>query len=266
MSDEILWRESSRHFFNQRAAQVFEVSSSLESLCYVSGRDSRLWSNPHLYEDLLTDILSRLSAGADSQVLEVGCASGFLACGLAPRVSTYTGVDVAEETVRAGRKLGLTNAEFKVADGSRLPFANSIFDAALCYDVFTNFPDFDIGQSIICEMLRVVVPGGKVLIGSIPNLDTKSEYEQCVFNVSDELNEKYGPAKVNDLPAKYDGFLTRILQKVRPIEPKITCYYFTREQFQSLADSLGVHVDFYDIHPMNPYHGFRFNVVFTQAA
>jgi hypothetical protein len=47
-------------------------------------------------------------------------------------------------------------------------------------------------------------------------------------------------------------------------KPEIVCHYFSRSDFSRLADDLAVAVDLIDIHPGNPYVGYRFNAVYTK--
>lgn len=256
------WRKSSSLFFDQRAHDVRGDEKNLKSLCYVSGRDVRLWSDQHVYDDMIFDIVTRLGADKVTNALEVGCASGFLAWGLAPKFGKYTGVDVAAKAVQSGKKLGLKNTEFKLADGTALPFDDGQFDVGFSYDVFTNFPEFGIGEAIIRELLRVVKPGGRILIGSIPDADTQEGYVHRVGEVSRELEEKYGPPVT--MPIKKNGIVEKLRSKFSDAEPGITCYYFSKKQFSDLASSLGVGLEFFDIHALNPYKGYRFNAVFIK--
>jgi len=43
-------------------------------------------------------------------------------------------------------------------------------------------------------------------------------------------------------------------------------YYFKRTDFVELGQQLGVQVEIHDIHPLNPYAGYRFNVVYAKPA
>ena len=115
---------------------------TLANLCEVSGRDARLWAEEALREDLTLSILDHTKTGTHSSILEVGCASGFLAQLVAPRVSRYTGVDLSEHALHLARRLGLHGASFHAADGARLPFAEDSFDAAYCYACFHELPRF----------------------------------------------------------------------------------------------------------------------------
>lgn len=256
-------QDASRAFFDTRAAQVRELD--LAALCYVSGRDPRLWSDERIYGDMVDSILSLTKANGHSTLLEVGCASGFVARGVAPRVGAYVGVDVAARAVAMAKRLNLGNAEFRVGDGTKLPFTKDRFDAAICYDVFTNFPDFALGEAIIRDMLRVVKPGGNVLIGSIPDGARQAEYERRTVEVARELEARYGPAPSVQAEQRL-GPLERIWRWLRRVEPGIVCYYFRREDFVNLAERAGAEVRIADIHPLNPYLGFRFNAVYTKKS
>jgi len=255
------WKKSLHGFFTERAATI-SGKPNLRDLCFVSGRDYRLWQDQSIYDDLIDNILSQAKLAPTNSVLEVGCAAGFLAYGIAPRVKSYVGVDVVKQAIVAAKKLELGNADFRVVNGVRLPFSLGEFDAAFCYDVFTNFPNISIGETIITEMLRVVKPGGHVLIGSVPDADLKIEFETRVAQVGNELNDRYGPVQ-SDFVVK-QGLFQRLRNRFSNVEPSIGCYYFNKSDFISIAERLGVNVVFSDIHQLNPYKGLRFNAIFTK--
>jgi len=261
MSNGDLWKKSLEGFFSGRARDL-GPNPSLADLCYVSGRDPRVWADIRDYDDLIDSIVEQLGLTERSKILEVGCASGFIAYGLAGRVAAYYGVDLAKPALGVARKLHLANAEFREADGARLPFPESYFDAVLCYDVFTNFPNWSVGEAIINEMVRVLRPGGRALAGSIPDQELKAEFEKKVAEVGAALYEQFGeqPARVVRKTI-WQPFVQRALN--RP-PPGITCYYFSRTQFVECAKRLGVEVTIRDIHLRNPYRGLRFNAVFRK--
>ena len=98
-------------------------------------------------------------------MLEIGSAAGFLAKLIAPHVGSFVGVDLSEDAFNVARRLRLPNARFLQADGGALPFPDETFDGILCYDVFTNFPNFSDGEPLIREMIRVAKRGRPVLVG-----------------------------------------------------------------------------------------------------
>ena len=256
-----VWRRAARQFFDDRAnAQMGKTS--LESLSYISGRDFRVWEDKKMYDDLISSIIEQSGSSKKTTLLEVGCASGFLAFGLAPKVCKYVGIDVSSKAVRNGKNLNLSNAEFRKADGLNLPFPDNSFEAVICYDVFTNFPKFEDGEKIIEEMVRVLKPNGRALVGSIPDFTKKTTFEEKVLEVSKNLDKKYGPAsKVNQNNL---SLFSRIINLVSRVEPNISCYYFNKRDFSKLAEKLEVSLKIFDIHSLNPYRGLRFNAVYMK--
>src|SRR5262245_16748036 len=121
------WRKASQVFFNERAEEI-ATQVSPATLCYVSGREQRLWTNPALYDDLMDSIHRQLDLHDRVSLLEVGCAAGFLAIGLAKQVGRYTGADIAPKPIAVARSLGIANAEFRVSDGVRLAWSDAVFD------------------------------------------------------------------------------------------------------------------------------------------
>jgi SAM-dependent methyltransferase len=267
MSTSPVWKESLRTFFHERAEEIAGVPT-VQDLCFIAGRDPRLWSDPQMREDLAASIVAGCGANRSSKVLEVGCAAGFLAQLVAPLIGRYEGVDLAAAPLRIARRLQLPNAVFKKADGGRLPYADASFDAAFCYDVFTNFPKFEDGAGLIGEMLRVVKPGGRVLVGSIPDAGTEAAYVTRVAHVVEELQRHYGPVPERASVARTDGVWTKLLRRFGPppAKPEITCYYFGKQDFHDLGRRLKASVEICDIHARNPYVGYRFNAIYRKTA
>lgn len=263
--DDTSEKSSLALFFDERASAVGAVPTR-EDLCFASGRDPRLWSDDRLYEDLLQSICEQAGILPEHSILEVGCAAGFLAQGLAPRCRSYTGVDLAPAAVARARSLGIPNARFEVADATALPLASDEFDVAVSYDVFTNFDGFDLPRAIMEEMVRVVKPGGTVLIGSVPDLKCREEYELAVARVGVDLEERCGPPP--SAPVGHSKAVDRIRhwyrRRVQGVRPAIQCYYFNKSDFEEFgrAHHLSTRLD--QIHRLNPYAGLRFNVVFRR--
>lgn len=259
------WTDASKAFFNERATQI--PNPDLENLCYVSGRDVRLWSDEELYTDLIDSIVHQVGGTKESCLLEVGCAAGFLAKGLSARVKKYIGIDVAKAAIRVAHKLGIQNAELRVSNGVTIPLPDNSVDCAICYFVFINFPSLDAGEPIIREMLRVVKPNGKILIGDIPDGSERETSAQRAVEVTQKLEQLHGPRQDLPVSAKqpwYKKLASRITRK--SIEPQVVCYDFTQEEFIQLGARLATPVAINDIHRLSPYAGLRFNAVFTKTA
>lgn len=286
------WKDEARDFFSHRAKVVGD-HPMLKDLCFVSGRDPRVWADQTRYDDMIDSVVRSIHANEESQVLEVGCAAGFVACGVAPRVGKYIGVDVAEGAIECARGLGLPNATFEVGDGGQLPFEADRFDGIYCYDVLTNFPSFDSATGLIEDMFRVVRPGGRVLLGSIPDAAKEEEFLEAVARMQNELAKQaqsFAPtsAAAVSAPVPEQGFWAKCkamlgLAAVKPDQPvavatanaapqmpadqgSITCFYFSKHDFESFASKLGAVCAIEEVHVRHPFYGYRYNVVLTKPA
>jgi len=265
------WKQSLERFFYDRAIGVASVPSLMDH-CVVSAKDPRLAAQPDFHADLIDSLIDQMGLGPDSSVLEVGCASGYIACGLAPKVSRYTGVDLAKPPIVVAQRMNLPNAFFKQADGGDLPFPDGSFDAAFVCDVFSNFPTFSDAETLLEELVRVVKPGGHAMAASITDAQTAEAFQQRVYAISEELTAKFGPQKL--VVAKNERYgavlvrrLKRLLQGVPPPPPAeaaIANYNFKRSDFKAFAQSRGLDITFFDVHPLNPYRGYRYNVVLAK--
>jgi SAM-dependent methyltransferase len=253
-------------FFDDRAMLFLNKSRvTLRDLCYVSGRDYRIWTDS-VYGDLIASIVSSLDLNPGITLLEVGCASGFLAQGLSPHVGRYTGIDLSPVSLKLAGRLPLTNAEFKRGDGTALPFAAARFDRAVCYDVFTNISDLNICRQVISEMARVTRPGGRFLIGSLAAASTQAGYEERVREVTESLPPMVEDPEVASrrwVPWMYK-LLARWHRAGSGQPPTISCHYFEPAFFEEVGKALGLPVEILPIHSGNPYVGYRFNALFRK--
>jgi len=97
--------------------------------------------------------------------LDVGCGDGRTAgVWLASRGCEYVGVDISETGVEQARGLGLDCRV--IEDASSLPFEDGEFDGVVCFEVLEHllWP-----QDAVCEMRRVLRPGGQLLV-TVPNV------------------------------------------------------------------------------------------------
>lgn len=104
-------------------------------------------------------------------VLDLGSGAGLDAILAARRVGPtgrVIGVDMTEEMIRKARKnatsLGMTNAEFRLADLERLPIDDATVDVAITNGVFNLCPD---KARVLAEVFRVLRPGGRLQMADI---------------------------------------------------------------------------------------------------
>lgn len=108
---------------------------------------------------------------AGQHVLDVGSGTGTLALALAHVTGpsgSATGVDPAAAMVQAARAKarGRAAVRFLVAPAQALPFADGSFNAVLSSLVLHHVPA-DVRATALAEMLRVLRPGGHLLIGDL---------------------------------------------------------------------------------------------------
>jgi arsenite methyltransferase len=103
-------------------------------------------------------------------VADVGAGAGFMAAGLAPLVKRVIAVDGSAAMIEAARRAlsAFDNVEFEVADGATLPFADGSLDAVFANMYLHHCPD---PQAAIAEMVRVLRPGGRLVIADLDQHD-----------------------------------------------------------------------------------------------
>ncbi len=95
--------------------------------------------------------------------LDVGCGTGVLAQRLAQRGFAMTGIDPSEGMLEIMRRRTDQVAGVQ-GSATALPFEADSFDLVLTVAVMHHIADPDDVRASIAEMLRVVRPGGTVLI------------------------------------------------------------------------------------------------------
>jgi arsenite methyltransferase len=119
----------------------------------------------------------------DENVLDVGCGRGLMLVGAARRLATgkAVGIDLWRSEDQSGNSLeaALENARregvsdrvtIDTGDARRLPYPDASFDVVLSHWVIHNLEDAPDRQVAIDEMLRVLRPGGVIMLADIANM------------------------------------------------------------------------------------------------
>ncbi|MEM8979923.1 MAG: bifunctional 2-polyprenyl-6-hydroxyphenol methylase/3-demethylubiquinol 3-O-methyltransferase UbiG [Pseudomonadota bacterium] len=104
---------------------------------------------------------------ADKDVLDLGCAGGFMAEALATRGTHVTGIDPAAMAIKAAEAHAAQmghEIRYDVGVGEALPYAANSFDAIVCVDVLEHVSDL---SQVAGEVARVLRPGGLFLYDTI---------------------------------------------------------------------------------------------------
>jgi SAM-dependent methyltransferase len=107
------------------------------------------------------------------RILDVGCGTGVLAAELIGRYKAKIfGVDISQSHLGLATR-NVHEAAFTQGDAQELPFHSNAFDLAFCHFVllWVNDP-----LRVVCEMARVVVPGGAVLALAEPDYGGRIDY------------------------------------------------------------------------------------------
>ncbi len=99
------------------------------------------------------------------RILDAGCGNGRYTKFLLRRAdpdAVITAFDLSLQMLqRARRRLNTSRVTHVAADLTRLPYADSVFDAVVCGWVLEHLPDPRPG---LLELARVMLPGGKLLL------------------------------------------------------------------------------------------------------
>jgi SAM-dependent methyltransferase len=115
--------------------------------------------NPRFWLGVAEDLRDAYGIGADTRVLDIGCAKGFLLHDLrqaAPGVEVF-GLDVSEYAILNS----MEDVRPRLVRGTaeRLPFPDAAFDVVLCINTIHNLP-LDGCKQAIRELERVTKSGG----------------------------------------------------------------------------------------------------------
>lgn len=113
-------------------------------------------------------ILQELGDIKGKSVLDGGCEAGYISIKLLEKGANVTAIDIVEPALEKFReKIKGTNYTPIIKKGvlQNMPFASNEFDATVCTEVLEHAPDT---QKCIEELIRVVKPGGKIII-TFPN-------------------------------------------------------------------------------------------------
>lgn len=100
-------------------------------------------------------------------VLDLGCAGGFMAEALDDRGARVTGIDPAKDAIAAASAHAQDTGRdirYDVGLGEALPYADASFDAVVCVDVLEHVQSL---PRVISETARVLRPGGLFLFDTI---------------------------------------------------------------------------------------------------
>ncbi|MEM6745432.1 MAG: bifunctional 2-polyprenyl-6-hydroxyphenol methylase/3-demethylubiquinol 3-O-methyltransferase UbiG [Pseudomonadota bacterium] len=100
-------------------------------------------------------------------VLDLGCAGGFMAEALARKGARVSGLDPADAAIAAASAHAAAEGlsiDYRAGVGEALPYADDAFDAVVCVDVLEHVSDLG---AVLEEVRRVLRPGGRFCFDTI---------------------------------------------------------------------------------------------------
>jgi ubiquinone/menaquinone biosynthesis C-methylase UbiE len=124
-------------------------------------------------EKAVVEMLKGIEAGEN--VLDIPCGTGRYTEILLKKGDSVTGADISDEMMEYAKinTLKYGDAQFKVADAAKLPFANNEFDGVLCIRLYQRIPK-EIRVEMLKEVSRVSRKWGILFFGmKTPWLDIR---------------------------------------------------------------------------------------------
>jgi SAM-dependent methyltransferase len=130
---------------------------------------------PALFSEWPARVVQALGLQKEHRVLDVACGTGVLTRELAGRIGPggrVAGLDINEGMLTLARR-SLPEVEFRQGTAEALPYPDATFDAVTCQFGLMFFAD---RAQALREMLRVLVPGGRVVATVWDSLDNIPAY------------------------------------------------------------------------------------------
>jgi demethylmenaquinone methyltransferase/2-methoxy-6-polyprenyl-1,4-benzoquinol methylase len=172
--------------------------------------------NPFIWNaEMRTEAIAQLNLSPDSDVLDVGCGTGFATEGLLEEVDTVHGLDQStHQLAKAQAKFGTHGpVRFYRGDAERLPFRDDSFDVVWSSGSIEYWPN---PVEALRECRRVARPGGQVLIVG-PDYPSNTLFQKLadaimLFYDEDEADRMFAAAGFDDVD--------HLIQQARPGSPR----------------------------------------------
>ncbi|MFO6421845.1 class I SAM-dependent methyltransferase [Motilimonas sp. KMU-193] len=128
-------------------------------------------------KNIVKDIVAKLDLNACDHLLEIGCGTGNLLIPLSFSVSSCVGIDHQDCLKKFSQRSTIDNIHLLPGDFLTLPNSElGSFNKVVIYSVLHCLPDDAAVIEFIDKAFELLAPGGMMLLGDIPNTDTKQRF------------------------------------------------------------------------------------------
>jgi ubiquinone/menaquinone biosynthesis C-methylase UbiE len=196
------------------------------------------------------ELVKLLAPSIEDRVVNIGCGIGLLEIAAAKMAGEWIALDFSWNMVRRTREGRHDYSRLHVIQGNALalPLADTCVDKAVCHGVTEYLSLDEVGQ-LMCEMARVVRPGGNIIIGDIAERRSHLGFWQGIKAVYTReglrglglrlLLRLSWPIRQLVIAAKRRYLLAT--HRLRALEKPTAISSFTREELMGLARRHGLH-------------------------
>jgi cytidyltransferase-like protein len=142
------------------------------------------------------DMVKVFNIQPTNDILEVGCAAGYIAAEVTKTNHEYIGVDFSHTLIK--KHIQLLGHSVMVSEAASLPFADNSFDYVICIGVVMYFDDLEYFYTVLKELERVARLG--VYVGTIRY---KARAGESAKNVIKEGSTTHLIISQTDMPEHY---------------------------------------------------------------
>ena len=136
---------------------------------WIDDMDRGAIARTHLLDPIMLDLCE---IRPNLRALDVGCGEGRFCRMLRKKGVETVAIDPTESLLQAARKRD-AGGDYRLAFAEKLPFENASFDVVISYLTLIDIPDF---RAAINEMVRVLKPGGKLVIANLTAMATATPH------------------------------------------------------------------------------------------
>lgn len=145
---------------------------------------------------IVADVLAKLEPKSGDRLLDIGCGPGNLLIPLSFHVRQAVGIDHPDIIARYSGRFRDSAVQWL---GGEFPnvVVDGLFDRVLTYSVLHYLPKQEMVFEFLDAGTRLLAPGGRLLVGDVPNRDRKLRFQNSAFGKAFEIEWRAKVAATN---------------------------------------------------------------------